>query len=246
MSALSIVKVYGIPCRVLHLFVFSFSLLSNWKVIRETMSQLMLDWIGKSGVHEAMPFVPKHEHSSWQWSYVDVCRLRHLGHAYIFSHTSPLQKKTKTNNQTNKDKENQHKQIQFAVKHGDEARNHAKNFLSACKQQLNAHLWGHSHGICPKCLHRNSNSKKTFCIFFLLSLMQLNNWETRTRGSFLLTASTCSGGVCLNIWRKKTFAHKEVQWKCTPCPAETPSVLYQPSETIDKSWCPMAKFFPVL
>lgn len=38
-----------------------------------------------------------------------------------------------TPNQINKEKEDQHKQIQFTVNQRDGARTHSKNFLSACK-----------------------------------------------------------------------------------------------------------------
>lgn len=83
-----------------------------------------------------------------------------------------------------------------------------------------SHLWEHSFGYFLLAFTPNAYSEGILHLV-LLPLMQLTNRETRTRSSFLLMASNYSGTCCLNIWRKKTFVCKEVQWnwECM-CPAE--------------------------
>lgn len=62
----------------------------------------------------------------------------------------PLYKKTP--DQTNKEKENQHREIHFTVKQRGKARSHSKNFLSACKVTTECPLMRPFSGHLPQML----------------------------------------------------------------------------------------------
>jgi len=78
-----------------------------------------------------------------------------------------------------------------------------------------------------------AKARRHFVYSFCSSLC---DWTFGKQGQAAFSYRRFWGPVCLNIWRKKTFAHERVQWKWEDvCPAEIPSVRYQVSEAIDKS-----------
>lgn len=96
MSALSTVKVRGIPCHVLQLPVFFF-----FFAFKQESDQGNQESTGAA--------VKRQKWSPWgyalcakapaQLTAMELCRLRHAVHAYIVSHTSPLPKTPRPNQQ---------------------------------------------------------------------------------------------------------------------------------------------------
>lgn len=153
--------------------------------------------------------------SSQQWGCGDLHRVRHAVHTYIFSPAS-LSQKAPPNNQQRKGRKHD---LQF-IREMEQGLTPKTSFLLV-KQQPNPHSGG-IHAIYLKCLHRNTNGERAFCIFFLLLLMQLNIWETRTRGSFLLMARTYSGGVRLKSEERKHLPMREYSGNVNACPMLKP------------------------
>lgn len=158
MRVLSVTKLCGIPCHVLHLWLGGFESLRFYP-LSHTPAQLSVMGL-------------------WRLTQSEIC--------------SPQVLKGPPNNQQKKRKINPGKSDLQLIREMEQGLTPKTSFLLV--EQPNPHLGGF-HAISLECLHTNTNGKRAFCIFFLLPLMQLNIWETRTPGSFLLMARTYSGGV---------------------------------------------------